>query len=266
MSYLAYKSQFESRVISLIDQFISLKMLGIHLDRLSDIVLNETEVKSDVFCSKKEIDSNNIEIKNLSFKYKDNAPYLMENLSFNIRSGDSVVITGPSGCGKSTLLNLMMGNIQPTDGKVIIGDSVVHESHINNIRKHIGYVAQDDILFSGSIIDNITFFDENPDMEKIINCTKISAIHDDIIRMPMKYETLVGDMGTTLSGGQKQRLCLARALYKNPKILFLDEATSHLDVENEKIISSNLKMLNITKVMVAHRKETIESANKIIKL
>ncbi|MBC8951220.1 peptidase domain-containing ABC transporter [Xenorhabdus sp. TS4] len=266
MSFLAYKSQFESRVLSLIDQFISLKMLGIHLERLSDIVLTETEFNSDLSLKEKEISSSNVKVKNLCFKYNDNSPYLIKDLSFNIPAGDSAAIIGASGCGKSTLLNLMMGSILPTEGKVIIGNVAVNESHIKSIRDSIGYVAQDDALFSGSIMDNITFFDEKPDIEKSVNCAKIAAIHDDIMKMPMKYETLIGDMGTVLSGGQKQRLCLARALYKDPKILFLDEATSHLDVENEMIISSNLKGLNITKIMVAHRKETIESADIIINL
>ncbi|CDH00353.1 peptidase domain-containing ABC transporter [Xenorhabdus bovienii] len=266
ISFLAYKNQFESRTVSLIDQFISLKMLRIHLERLSDIVLTETEFKSDILLEEKKIESSDIAVKNLYFKYSENSSYLIENLSFNICSGDSVAIVGPSGCGKSTLLNLMMGNISPTNGEIKIGDVVVSKSNPKNIRNNIGLVAQDDFLFSGSIMDNITFFDEKPNIEKSINCAKIAAIHDDIINMPMKYETLIGDMGNVLSGGQKQRLCLARALYKDPKIIFLDEATSHLDIENEKIISSNLKMLNITKVMVAHRQETIKSANKIIQL
>ncbi|MCC8386472.1 peptidase domain-containing ABC transporter, partial [Photorhabdus laumondii] len=266
ISFLAYKTQFESRTISLIDLFISFKMLGIHIERLSDIVLSETELKSNILLKTETIKSNKIEIKNLSFKYEGNNNYLIENLYFDIQPGDSVAIIGPSGCGKSTLLNLMIGNILPTGGEVRIGGVIVNKTHPKIIRDNIGYVAQDDSLFSGSIMENITFFDEHPDTDKAINCAKIAAIHHDIKKMPMEYETLIGDMGTILSGGQKQRLCLARALYKDPKILFLDEATSHLDTENEKIISSNLKMLSITKVMVAHRKETIESANKLIDL
>ncbi|WP_445495022.1 peptidase domain-containing ABC transporter [Photorhabdus sp. SF281] len=266
ISFIAYKSQFESRVISLIDQFALFKMMDLHIERLSDIIMNEKEIKKNESINFQEINSSFIEVNNLHFKHDANSQYLINGLSFNVAEGESVAIIGPSGCGKSTLLNLMMSNILPTSGEIRIGGVAIDKNHTKSIRDIIGYVAQDDALFSGSIIDNITFFDDKPSIDKAINCAKIAVIHNDIKKMPMGYETLIGDMGSVLSGGQKQRICLARALYKEPKILFLDEATSHLDIDNEKEISYNIKSLNITKVMVAHRKETIESANRVINL
>ena len=125
---------------------------------------------------------------------------------------------------------------------------------------------QEDTLLSGSIIDNISFFDEQVDVERVYHVSKLAYIHDSICKFPMGYETFVGDMGSSLSGGQKQRILLARALYKQPKILFLDEATSHLDVENEKNINESLKSLKMTQIIIAHRQETIQMADRVIQL
>src|SRR5215510_14633859 len=130
----------------------------------------------------------------------------------------------------------------------------------------IGVVMQDDQLFAGSIGDNISFFADQPDFARIEQCAKQAAVHKDVLAMPMGYNTLVGDMGTVLSGGQKQRLLLARALYKRPKLLFLDEATSHLDVQREQLINDTIKQLNMTRVIIAHRPETIASADRVIVL
>ena len=125
---------------------------------------------------------------------------------------------------------------------------------------------QDDELLSGSVSDNIAFFDSPVDMERVVYCAQLAAIHDDIAQMPMGYDSLIGDMGSSLSGGQKQRIILARALYKQPKILFMDEATSHLDTNLEADINEAVSRLDITRVFIAHRKETIASADREIKL
>ncbi|RUH17931.1 ATP-binding cassette domain-containing protein, partial [Pseudomonas aeruginosa] len=134
------------------------------------------------------------------------------------------------------------------------------------LRELVGTVLQDDVLFAGSLSDNISFFDPQPDMPWLLQCAQMAAIHDDIQAMPMGYNTLVGDMGTVLSGGQKQRVMLARALYKKPRILFLDEATSHLDVHCEQRVNAAIRALRITRIMVAHRPETIASADRVIVL
>jgi len=133
-------------------------------------------------------------------------------------------------------------------------------------REMIGTVMQDDQLFAGSIIDNISFFDAQPDLPWVEQCARVAAVHDEIEAMPMAYHTLIGDMGTSISGGQKQRLLLARALYKRPKILFLDEATSALDVDRERLVNQAVRQLDLTRVIVAHRPETIASATRVIVL
>jgi ATP-binding cassette subfamily B protein RaxB len=158
----------------------------------------------------------------------------------------------------------MMGLFETSSGDILIdGVSLRRYEHY---RQNIAAVMQDDQLLSGSLADNIACFDPKPDMELIRFCAHLAAIDSDIISMPMQYNTLVGDMGTSLSGGQKQRVILARALYRNPKILFMDEATSHLDVANETLVNNNIDKLGITRVIVAHRPETIARAHKVIAL
>lgn len=130
----------------------------------------------------------------------------------------------------------------------------------------IGTVMQDDQLFAGSITDNISFFDAAPDVEWVEECARLAAVHDEIEAMPMGFHTLIGDMGTSVSGGQKQRILLARALYKRPRILFLDEATSALDVDRERLVNQAVRQLDLTRVIVAHRTETIATASRVIVL
>ena len=154
----------------------------------------------------------------------------------------------------------------PTDGEIFIDDINIKKFGLHNYRSQIAAVMQEDTLLSGSISDNICFFNPKPDLERIQSCAMISAIHDDIIHMPMNYQSLVGDMGTTLSGGQKQRILLARALYSHPRILFLDEATSHLDVNNESTVNQHIKQIGITRIIIAHRQETVTMADRIINL
>jgi len=163
-------------------------------------------------------------------------------------------------------MNIMLGLFLPTEGQVRFGGQNVSHIGFDVLRQAVGTVLQDDVLFAGSIADNICFFDVQVDQKRIEECARLAAIDEDISAMPMRYNTLVGDMGTVLSGGQKQRVLLARALYKQPKVLFLDEATSHLDVEREYRVNSAIRKLNITRVIIAHRPETIRTADRVIVL
>lgn len=191
---------------------------------------------------------------------------MLDGVNFKIAAGESVAIVGPSGCGKTTLMNVLLGILPPTEGDVIIGGISVKQVGIDTLRKMVGTVLQDDVLFAGSIADNISFFDPHTDQAWVEQCALTAAVAQEIMAMPMGYNTLVGDMGTVLSGGQKQRVLLARALYKRPKILFLDEATSHLDVAKEHEVNAAIKALDITRIIVAHRPETIASASRVIVL
>ena len=160
----------------------------------------------------------------------------------------------------------MLGLLKPTSGSIRIGGQDLHKLGPRNVRGIIGAVMQDDQLFGGSIADNISFFDAAYDHARVEAAARMAAVHDEIAAMPMGYHSLIGDMGSSLSGGQKQRVILARALYRNPKLLFLDEATSHLDVANEQLVNTAVKRLNVTKVIVAHRPETIASADRVLVL
>ena len=171
---------------------------------------------------------------------------------------------GASGCGKTTLVKLLLGLLKPSSGSICIGGQDLHKVGPANIRKAVGAVMQDDQLFGGSLADNISFFDPQVEQAKVEAAARMAAIHDEIMAMPMGYHSLIGDMGSSLSGGQKQRVILARALYREPKLLYLDEATSHLDVANEQLVNAAVKQLAVTKVIVAHRPETIASADRVL--
>ena len=205
-------------------------------------------------------------LENICFSYSEEQAPILNNVNLTLNTGDSIAITGPSGAGKTTLMKIMLGLLQPTSGKVLLDGKDITQLGLKNYRKQIAAVMQDDTLLAGSIADNISFFDPQPNYLKIETCARHAAIHDDITKMTMGYNSLVGDMGSNLSGGQVQRLLLARALYQSPCVLFMDEATSHLDKDNEAKISEQIQHLPITRIMIAHRQETINMASKVYQL
>ncbi len=268
MAFNAYKGQFDSRVGSLIDKFFEVKMLQLQGERLSDIVFAKGEAdaggrhvpgETENLCA-------SIEAENLVFRYAEGEPTVLDGVSLKIEPGESVALIGASGCGKTTLVNVLLGILEPTGGKIRIGGVDVERLGLDRLRSLVGTVLQDDVLFAGSIADNISFFDPDADPKWVAECAQLAAVHADIVAMPMGYNTLVGDMGTVLSGGQKQRVLLARALYKRPKILVLDEATSHLDLQRERQVNAAVSALKMTRVIVTHRPETIASASRVIML
>jgi len=263
-AFMSYKEQFSGRVAGLVDKLIELRMLNLQGERLADIVLTPPERDSPAM----PLDDlePSLEVRDLSFRYSDMEPFVVLNCSFAIPAGESVAIVGPSGGGKTTLLKLLLGLLAPTDGKVLAGGVDIQKLGIDRYRKFVGTVMQDDQLFAGSIADNISFFDPAPDHGAVERFARLAAVHDDIVAMPMAYNTLIGDMGAALSGGQKQRILLARALYKQPRILFLDEATSALDVQRERAVNEAIRSLHLTRIIIAHRPETIASADRVIVL
>ncbi len=263
-AFMSYKDQFSARVAGLVDKMIELRMLSLQGDRLADIVLTAPEQES-ISMPADPIDAS-LEVTNLSFRYSEMEPFVLLNCSFAVAPGESVAIVGASGGGKTTLVKLMLGLLSPTDGRVLAGGIDIQKLGIDRYRKLVGTVMQDDQLFAGSIADNICFFDPTPDQSAVEHFAGLAAVHDDIVAMPMAYNTLIGDMGAALSGGQRQRILLARALYKQPKILFLDEATSALDVQKERAVNDAIRSLRLTRIIIAHRPETIASAERVIVL
>jgi ATP-binding cassette subfamily B protein RaxB len=265
VAFLAYKEQFGTRAAALVDRALEFRLVGLHLDRLADIALAERDRGTEVPSEPPHRISGALEVRNLWFRYSDTEPYLFAGLDFSIAPGERVAITAPSGTGKTTLLKLMMGLLEPSSGRILV-DGLDVRRVLAGYRRQIAAVMQEDVLLAGTLADNITFFDPAPDRARMEACARAAAIHEDVMRMPMGYLTPVGDMGSTLSGGQRQRICLARALYARPRILFLDEATSHLDAFTEHRIHEALRELNITCVMVAHRRETLSIADRVIRL
>jgi ATP-binding cassette subfamily B protein RaxB len=265
-AFISYKDQFSQRIASLIDKLFEMRMLRLHAERVADIVLTEAEQEHRDAEIDLERVAPSIELRNLAFRYADSEPDVLKDLNLSISAGEWIAITGPSGCGKTTLVKLLLGLLEPTAGEILIDGVRPNRIGLRNYRRLFGTVMQDDQLFSGSVADNIAFFDPVPDQEHLEACAKLAAIHMEIVAMPMGYSSMVGDLGSVFSGGQKQRILLARALYKNPKILVLDEATSHLDIGNEQLVNAAIKQIAMTRIVVAHRPETIASAQRVVVL
>lgn len=267
IAYLAYKDQFALRVSSLIDKGMELRMLRLHTERLADIVIAEAEAEADSGAEPGRLPvSADIDVRQLAFRYGDGEPWILQDCSFSVRDGESVAIVGASGCGKSTLLKILLGLLPTTRGSIRFGGEDLARIGARQLRGMMGAVLQDDQLFAGSIADNIGFFDPDAVPARIEAAARLAAVHDDITAMPMRYGSLIGDMGSALSGGQKQRILLARALYRRPRILLLDEATSHLDVARERQVNSAVRNLKLTRIIIAHRPETIASADRVLVL
>jgi ATP-binding cassette, subfamily B, bacterial CvaB/MchF/RaxB len=264
-AFLSYKEQFTSRVNTLIDKFVDFKMLGIQSERLADIVMTPAEQRPGM-PTQEVPDDLTLAFDKVSFRYGPGEQNVLSNVSFAIRPGECIAIVGPSGGGKTTTMKLMLSILQPGAGKVTLGGMPLAKLGLRQYRGVIATVMQDDQLYAGSMYDNICFFDAKPDKAWLETCARYAGIHDEIVAMPMAYHTLVGDMGTVLSGGQKQRVLVARALYKKPRILFLDEATSHLDVANEAVLNRAIAALEITRIIIAHRPQTIAIADRIIRI
>ena len=266
LAFIAYKGQLTERFANLIEQIIQFKMMRLHLDRIADIALTEQEANREGEATFTDEPKGQLTLENICFSYSDEQAPILNNINLSLNAGDSIAITGPSGAGKTTLMKIMLGLLQPTSGKVYLDGKDITQVGLKNYRKKIAAVMQDDTLLAGSIADNVSFFDPQPNYIKIEQCAHMAAIHDDITKMTMGYNSLVGDMGSNLSGGQIQRLLLARALYQSPCVLFMDEATSHLDKDNEAKISEQIQHLAMTRIMIAHRQETINMTQNVYTL
>ncbi|MCD1125871.1 peptidase domain-containing ABC transporter [Jinshanibacter sp. LJY008] len=266
VAFNIYRGQFSDRAANLLNMVLQLRMLSMHAERIADIALSETENTLPPRALLKPGEPAQLDVQGISFQYDMISAPLITQLNLTVAAGESLAITGPSGKGKTTLMKIMAGLLLPTSGEIRLNGVDISKAGINNYRACIACVLQEDTLFAGSIAENIAGFDEQKDDAHMQDCARRSHIHEDILRMPMGYETLVSELGGSLSGGQKQRLLIARALYRRPSILFLDEATSHLDTDNESRVNAAIQELNITRIIIAHRQSTIASADRVITL
>lgn len=264
IAFNLYRGQFAERSSQLIELALQLRMLSLHNERLAEIALSPPENLSDSKLNPPITQAASLQVKNLSYAYDAFSAPIIHNFNLQIHPGESVAIVGPSGAGKSTLLKLMTGLMPPQHGHVLFNQLDIYQFGLQQYRQAIACVLQDDKLFAGSIAENIAGFDLHKDQQRIEEVAKACNIYNEIMYMPMGFETFIGELGHGLSGGQVQRLLIARALYRQPAILFMDEATSHLDPHNENLINQSIRALNITRIFIAHRQSTIDSADRVI--
>jgi len=263
-AFLSFRQTFSDRATAFINQLVQFRLMGLHLDRLADIVTAVPDTEAFTIPS---LDVKGaIKVRELSFRYGAADQFVLRDVNLEIAPGDFVAITGPSGGGKTTLMKLLLGLNRPTSGVIELDDNRANPDLWRAWRAHVGVVAQDDRLLSGTIADNIAFFDPDLDMTEVQAAATAAQVHDDIMRTPMQYLGLVGDMGSTLSGGQRQRVLLARALYCKPRVLFLDEGTANLDEATEEAIVGLIENMPITRIVVAHRPALIRRAKRVLLL
>ncbi|MDA8118728.1 MAG: peptidase domain-containing ABC transporter, partial [Gammaproteobacteria bacterium] len=265
VAFIAYADQFSRRAAGLIDRWNEFRMLTLHAERVGEIALAPPEPYLEGIHSGT-LGEARLEVCDLSFRYSDNDPWVIEGLCLTVEPGESVAIAAPSGTGKTTLAKLVLGLLTPSRGKIKFCGVDIRKLGLAQYRGFVGAVMQDDQLFTGSVADNISLFDPDATLGRVERAAHLARIHNEISEMPMGYETEMTDMGSSFSGGQKQRVLLARALYREPKFLVLDEATSHLDVSCEREINALVKRLKITRLILAHRPETLASADRVIVL
>ncbi|MHC7518287.1 peptidase domain-containing ABC transporter [Klebsiella pneumoniae] len=266
VAFGSFRGQFSDRVASLTNFLLQLRMMSLHNERIADIALHEKEEKKPELDIVADMTPVSLETTDLSYRYDSQSAPVFSGLYLSVTPGESVAITGTSGAGKTTLMKVLCGLFEPDSGKVLVNGTDIRQLGINNYHRMIACVMQDDRLFSGSIRENICGFSEEMDEAWMIECARASYIHDVIMKMPMGYETLIGELGEGLSGGQKQRIFIARALYRRPGILFMDEATSSLDTESERFVNVAIRNMNITRVIIAHRETTLRTVDRTISI
>jgi len=248
----------------------NLQLASVLMNRLNDIFEQEPEQGRDrsrlVPVHSLE---GRIELRNVSFRYGGpEAPNILSNITLDLPPGRMIAFVGRSGCGKTTLVKLIAGLLEPTEGTILFDNVDLKNLNYRDVRRHIGMVLQENHMFNETIARNISFGDPEPDLDRVLAAAQAAAAHDFIMRLPMGYETKIGESGLAISGGQKQRIAIARAIYNNPPILIFDEATSALDTESERAIQNNLGriMTGRTTIAIAHRLSTIREADSIVVL
>jgi ATP-binding cassette subfamily B protein RaxB len=265
-AFIGFQLVFLTRVIALIEKWNDFRMLDLHAERIADIALSEMESTKPALPSEMAgIGALSIEAKDLGYAYGPEG-FVFRNVNMAVAPGETVAVVGPSGCGKTTLVKVLLGLLPATEGQVRVNGRSLTDWDPAQYRSRIGAVMQDDQLFVGTIEDNISFFDTEHDPQLVRECARLAMVDEEIMAMPMQYNTIVGSHGMALSGGQKQRVLLARALYRKPQLLFLDEAFDQLDVALERRITSSIAGRAMGVIVVSHREETVEATSRKIEL
>lgn len=264
MAFVAYKSHFISKAGSFLDQLLAVNIMSLHLDRLSDITQAEEDPLFHEDCAAVSAKEIGIDMRAVSFTYVPELPPIVRNINLTIKPGEHIALSGASGSGKSTIVKLLLGTLKPSAGEILVNGVPVSRFGYRNLHLATAAVTQGDRLFAGSIRDNITLFDQHAHIDHIAAAAMAASIHNEIILFPMQYDTLVGDMGSALSSGQQQRVLIARALYKKPKLLIMDEGTANIDEANEARIFQWLKLTGATILSISHKPTTILRADRIV--
>lgn len=259
VAYFAYKSYLFAKALESMRFLSEYRMLKLHVERLKDITDQPLSGDAPSIVGSTTM-RGQIELDHVWFRYTPDDPWVLQDLNLTIEPGTHVAIEGISGSGKSTLMLLLLGLIEPERGTVLVDGTPLREFGTAGYRSQVVGILQADQLFSGTVRDNISFFDPDLDFMRVQEAAIAASIHDEIIAMPMRYDTMIGEMGGTLSGGQKQRIVLARALYRKPRLLVIDEGTAHLDASNEERVNDSIATLGVTRIVFAHRAETLERA------
>jgi ATP-binding cassette subfamily B protein RaxB len=264
-AFVAYRTHFSNAMNSLIAQIVQARMLALHLERIADIALADPELDAYALSSFIAPVRGAVTLERAAFAYPGGAP-VFADLDLTVDAGEWIAIVGPSGIGKSTLLRVLLGLARPTAGCVRIDGAPLDQLGLRSLRAGVAALLQDDVLLSGSIRDNIAFFDPSADVERLERAARDAAIHADVVALPMGYSTRIGDMGSALSLGQQQRLLLARALYREPALLVLDEGTSRLDPATELAIMRAIAARQITCIYTTHRESIAALADRVLAL
>ncbi len=263
LSLSALAAGFLTPIGNLVGTMSQLQTIGSYLDRINDVLETPREQEEQQVSQPGKV-RGNIAIDQVSFRHGPLSPMVVREVSLQIRAGRSVALVGPSGSGKTTLARLLVGLYKPTSGRILYDNVDLAQQDARAVRAQLGIVTQAPYLFSTSIRANIALAVPNLPLERIVEAAKLAAIHEDIVAMPMGYETMLADGGSSMSGGQRQRIALARALVGKPSVLLLDEATSSLDTIVEARVHANLESLNSTRIIIAHRLSTIINADLIL--
>jgi ABC-type bacteriocin/lantibiotic exporter with double-glycine peptidase domain len=248
---------------TMISSALQLQLLGGYMDRIDDVLRTAPEQSGHDVARAPRL-TGRVTLQNVSFRYGDNLPFVVRDVSVDIRPGMTIAIVGRSGCGKSTLARMIAGLYRPTEGRVLFDGHDLLRLDLKSLRRQIGVVFQTPSLFAGSIRSAISLSNPNATLEQIVDAARRAVVDEDIRAMPMGYDTILSDGGASMSGGQRQRVALARALVHHPALLILDEATSALDGETERRVIRNLEELRCSRIVLAHRLSTIANADQIL--